>query len=138
MTALPSQRDSIVWTSPSRTGLAMWSSMPAARHRCRSSGTPAVIATIGVCRVGPSRRRDLGRGLEAVQNWQLAVHQHQPVAPSRHLLHGPLAVANDIGVIAEPGEDGDDHRLVDLVVLNQEDAGAALCRPSAGRLGPSR
>ena len=87
---------------------------------------------------------DLGRGLEAIQNRQLAVHQHQPVAPSRHLLHGLLAVANAIGVIAEPGEDGDATAWLTSLSSSRRTrrgASSAICRSSrpvaldVGRVG---
>jgi hypothetical protein len=71
----------------------------------------------------PLTATDLGRGLVAIKNRQLAVHQHGSVASSQYQLDCQLAVTGYIGVVSEPGEDGESHRLVDLVVLNHQDLG---------------
>jgi hypothetical protein len=89
---------------------------------------------------------DLGRGLVAIQDRQLAVHQHQPVPPLRHQLHRTLAVVGHIGPISESGQDGDSHRLIDLVVLDQEDPSwpffghqpVRLAATGSPLIGPSR
>jgi hypothetical protein len=74
------------------------------------------------CSAGdPLTAANLGRGLVAIQDRQLAVHQHQPVTPLQHQVHRLLAIADNIGAIPEPGEDGHGHRLIDLIVLYEED-----------------
>jgi hypothetical protein len=61
---------------------------------------------------------DLGRGLIPIQHRQLAVHQHGPMVAQHHRLHRFPAVTDDIGAVAELGQDGDADRLVDRVVLD--------------------
>jgi hypothetical protein len=74
------------------------------------------------CAAGrPLTAADLGRGLVAVEDRQLAVHQHRPVDPSWHQFDGLPAIADHLGAVPELGEDGEGQDLVDLVVLDHQD-----------------
>ena len=55
----------------------------------------------------PLTAADLGRGLVAVENRQLPIHQHRLIASPQHQLDRLPAVADHIAAISELGEDGD-------------------------------
>ena len=70
-------------------------------------------------RLGPQP----ARGLQAVHDRHLHVHQHQVVGHSAGPLHGPLTIGNHIHVHAHLAQEFLRHLLIELVVLHQQHAG---------------
>ena len=103
------------------TGLVRKSSIPAARHFSRSpSNADAVIAMIGTRRSLPSAARICRVAAKPSSTGICRSIRIASYVASRGAAHRLLAVAGDVGGVAERLEEAERHQLVDLVVLDQQ------------------
>ena len=96
------------------------------------------MPTIGVAPAAPRQRADAPRRFEAVDAGQRHVHQHDVVA-ARHRGDRFLAGADEVGAMAELGEDGvEDDAAVRIVLGAENFEPARRRRRSAARARPPR
>ena len=96
--------------------------MPAARAASLSPvSLRPEMPMIGVAPIGAGKRTNAPRRFEAVDAGQRYVHQHDVVA-ARHGGDRLLAGADEIGAMAELGEDGVEDDAAVRVVLDAENS----------------
>ena len=95
--------------------------MPAARARAASSALPRPDTPIDRNAPAAGERADAARRLEPVDARQRHVHQHRVVAPPRDRLDRRLAGADEIGAVAELGQDRVEHHPPIGIVLDAQD-----------------
>ena len=107
-------------------------SAPAAREAASSSPRPDT-QMIGDAAERRIERANAPDGLDAVDARQHHVHQHRVETALRDPLRRGLALADELGLVTEFGQDGVEHDAAERIVLDAEQVQRTAARPSTAR-----